>query len=190
MQLGTGDLVFFGNPHTLLSRFIQWGDGSKVSHVGVVIENPPWLTEPAVALLESGFEDFPDIEIHEQNYGVRLSKLEDVVNAYQAAGGSVWVRRSVFEIGNNDMLKHIHLQVHNRPYDDTPGTWIGDFFGWKRQPTDARFTCSALAAFVLKELGALAPDTDYTSVTPTMLLDNTHLTWISTFNALEPWAPE
>lgn len=187
MHLDTGDLVFFGNPSSLLSRFIQWGDCSKVSHVGVVVNNPPWLSEPVLALLESGSEDFPDIEIHEQHFGVRLSKLEDVVKAYRAAGGSVWVRCSVYELDPSpDTLNEIHLKVHNRPYDATPRTWIGDYLGWRDPATDDRFTCSALAAFVLMKLGVLSPGTDYTAVTPATLLDDAYL---PSFKALEPYAP-
>lgn len=176
-ELDRGDLVFFGNRHTLLSRFIQFGDGSKVSHVGIVLKNPPWILEKGLYLLESGYENFPDVVTHEENFGVRISKLSDVVKAYQKAGGEVWVRRSVFEIGeDDDVLKKAYLAVQNRPYDATPRTWFDAFFGLWGPPTAKRFTCSGLAAFFLIQLGVFT-DVDWTYVTPTDLFLKDRLHW-------------
>jgi hypothetical protein len=189
-ELQTGDLFLFGNPHTLLSRFIQWGDGSNVSHVGVVLVDPPFLSERGIYLLESGSEPFPDVEIHEEQYGVRISKLEDVIRAYQAAEGNVWLRQCAFDLDPTDEeLKHIHLEVHNRGYDDTTSTWVKDFWGWFGVRTDKHFTCSGLAAFVLSKLGVLDNDIDWTHVTPTMLIDNDHLRWRRPYKEIEVYLP-
>lgn len=170
----TGDVVLFGNPRSLLSRFIQWGDGSDVSHVGVVIRDPPWLGGDAAGayLLESGYEDFPDVEDHEYKFGVRLSKLDDVVDAYRAAGGRVRLRKLETDVAwTDEQLRAIHSDVHNRPYDASPSTWVRDFCNVRGGEGDAdRFDCSALVSYVYRGLGLLSPDANWTLVTPTAYL--------------------
>lgn len=175
----TGDVLLFGNPRSWLSRFIQWGDGSDVSHVAVAVRNPPWLDRlDGLYLMESGTEPFPDVEDHEYKYGVRMSDLEQVVASYKAAGGTVRLRKLVTDrTWTDEQLRQVHLDVHNRPYDDAPSSWVEAFFGGIPGAPGHRdrFFCSALVAYVHRGLGLLSAAADWSVVSPTDYLHDAHL---------------
>jgi hypothetical protein len=174
----TGDVLLFGNPRSWLSRFIQWGDGTDVSHVAVAVRNPPWLDRlDGLYVMEAGTEPFPDVEYHEYKYGVRMSTLEQVVQSYKDAGGTVRLRKlKTDRTWTEEQLRQVHLDVHNRPYDDTPSSWVEAFYSYEGGHGHRdRFFCSALVSYVFCGLGLLSPTANWSLISPTDYLRDEHL---------------
>lgn len=165
--LGTGDVLLFYNARALISRTIAYFDGTDCSHVAIVVKNPPWGGLPrGVYLLESGYEDFDDVESHVERYGVRLSMIDDVLRAY--GSHDIHVRRLVQHPRWTDAaLCAAHDLVHGKPYDMDPADWLA-FINHEtpHPPTDDRYVCSAMVTRVLIKLAVVAPDCNWTFVTP------------------------
>jgi len=165
--LSTGDVLLFYNAQALISRTIAYFDGTDCSHVAIVVKNPPWGGLPrGLYLLESGYEDFDDVECHVERYGVRLSMLDDVLRAY--GSHDIHVRRLVQHPRWTDAaLCAAHDLVHGKPDDMDPADWFA-FVNHEtpHPPTDDRYVCSAMVTRVLIKLAVVAPDCNWTFVTP------------------------
>lgn len=167
-ELRTGDVVLFYNRNTWLSWTIALFDWSDCSHVGLVLKDPPIDgLAPGTYLLESGFEDFGDVEDHAASiYGVRLSKLDDVLRAYGST--DIHARRLRATPGpvTDAMVRKLHAAVHGKPYDMQITHWVEFALGAHGKRTDREFQCAALVTYALTVLGVVPPTVDWTFATP------------------------
>jgi len=166
--LHTGDVVLFYNRQSWLSWTIALFDRSTCSHVGLVLRDPPFDgVPPGVYLLESGYEPFPDVEDHASSiYGVRLSKLDDVIRAYGAH--TIRARRLLATPTpiTPALVCKVHAAVHGKPYDLCVTHWAMFAMGLHGERTEKTFQCAAMVTYVLMLLGLVNPDADWTFTTP------------------------
>ena len=66
----TGDILLY-NSQYWYSRLIEWGSGSKFSHISIILRDPTFINENlnGLYILESSYEDIPDSNTGEK-YGV------------------------------------------------------------------------------------------------------------------------
>jgi len=182
-QFNTGDILLFhhNNDFTTIERgmfsiftdLIMYFTGSRYSHTAIIIKDPSFTSPPLKGLyvLESSWEDFPDVEDKEYKLGVELEELDKVLDTYK--NGEVYWRQLKCERNDefNEKMVETHSVVHNRPYDIIPSDWLkaalhinkGDIHKKKT------FWCAALVAFAYVQWGFLDKETPWTLVSPKML---------------------
>jgi hypothetical protein len=182
-QLDTGDILLFhhhndfsGIGKTIFSVFtdlIMWATGSMYSHTALIIKDPKFTNPPLKGLyiLESSWENFPDVENHEYKLGVELEEFEKVMDTYK--DGQVYWRKLDCTRDDNfyEKLEEAHSVVHNRPYDVIPSDWIKAALHINKGNVQKKktFWCSALVAYIYTYLGFLPENTPWTLVSPKML---------------------
>ena len=172
LELQTGDIILFHGT-SWISRILEYVGQSKYSHVGLILKNPRFLNESledGLYLWDASWGTHPDSEDHCLKFGVQIHKLDDVLA--ECAPGSVYVRKnnairneSVYET-----LRRVHETVHGKPYDLHIMDWIAGRIQmdvhvplvWKHTQ---RFWCSALVAYIYRELGWIS-DVNWTLIAP------------------------
>lgn len=165
-MLQTGDLIFFrGDRKYPMDRLIMDFTGSKYTHVGMIIQNPSWMTEKGLFCLQSNSHKQTAAEQQDRHSGVVLTPLSEM--------GQFDVRHltTVRDKAFYNRLEKVHAMVHNLPYDYSVMDWIRSGLyaiglHWFSTPRHTNnFWCSALCAFVYNELG-LFDDIDWSNQTP------------------------
>lgn len=175
----TGDILLFHHTNTfisildtLLSMFSNIIDictWSKYSHAAIIVKDPTFTKEPLKGLyvLESSYEEFPDIENNKYKLGVELEKYEDVIAKWN---GSIYWRKlnCTRDVIFYNRLKEAHTIIHNCPYDIVPIDWIKAGLDINLGNTQKKktFWCSALCAFIYTCWGFLDKCTPWTIITP------------------------
>jgi len=174
-SLETGDLLLFRGTGWI-SWFVEWAGVSKYSHVGMVVKNPKFLDptlEDGTYILESSWNNTPDVEDHQMKMGVQLHLLEDVLKEYPK--GSVLVRKVKCERNDvfYDAFSKIHKEIHNKPYDLSPWDWLCAKYNMIRPlppnpayKTTKRFWCSALVSYLCCQLGIMDMNVNWSLVAP------------------------
>ena len=166
-DLKSGDVLLFYHKEGLLSNAIRWVTGSWVSHVGLVIKDPPGRS--GLFLIESSLENRDGI-LGEGRFGVQVQPLASVTAEYD----QVWVRRLTLLHGNDctDALWNGLLPIDGDCYDWNPMDWIAAAIDNWRPGTiqvrrDNTFWCSALSAYLYAQMGLIdGASTDWTLVSP------------------------
>jgi len=177
INLQTGDLILFtGN--TFISRFIQYFQHNKFSHVGIVIKNPKFLDpslEDGLYLLESGFEPITN------KYGVQLNLLDDVLKL--CAKSTVYARSIICKRDDEfyQKLRDVYFQIKDIPYDTNIFDWIAATFKLDYNLSDYthyymciplpyrktdHFWCSSMTAYVFCKLGIIDEKINWTIISP------------------------
>lgn len=174
-DLETGDVLLFRGT-SWISRLVEWVGVSKYSHVGIVVKNPRFLDpdlKDGIYILESSWNNTPDVEDHRMKMGVQIHLLSDVIAEYPK--GSVLVRHVRCE--RNDTfykkLADVHEEIHNKPYDMNPWDWLCAKYNMisplpfdPAYKTTKRFWCSALVSYLFCELGIIDHDINWSLVAP------------------------
>jgi hypothetical protein len=174
-SLQTGDILLFrGN--SWMSWLVEWFGVSRYSHVGMVIKNPQFMNldlEDGTYILESSWNNTPDVEDHQMKMGVQLHLLDDVLKEYPK--GSVYTRHVRCERNPEfyDTLVKLHKEIHNKPYDTNPWDWLCAKYNMMcplpsdpAYKTTKRFWCSALVSYLFCELGIIEPNVNWSLVAP------------------------
>lgn len=172
INLQTGDLILFtGN--TFISKFIQYFQHNKFSHVGIIIKNPKFLDpslEDGLYLLESGVEPI-----------VQLNLLDDVLRL--CSKSTVYVR-SITCTRDEEFYKKLvdtYRQIKDIPYDTNIFDWIAATFKLDYNLSDYthyymciplpylkidHFWCSSMTAYVFCKLGLIDEKINWTLISP------------------------
>ena len=174
----TGDLLLYQGQRSWVSSVIERVSRSPYSHVGLLLRDPDWmLPEKGLFILESEMltHGAPDAEDHKAKRGVQIRKLSELREELASDSARVFYRGLKFDRsadpGFKLKLARAHKLVHNRPYDLDPKHWLAAaerraVGGGATHFKDTRaFFCSALAAFVLLQLGLIEP-VDWSVVAP------------------------
>lgn len=170
--LQTGDIILFKGTGTM-SYLLEYFGRSKYSHVGIIVKNPSFINpymEDGLYVLEAsptnGLED-------ETKNGVTMHRLDDVLATYSK--GSVYVRH-VECVRNEEFYKKfikVHYQVHEKPYDLNLYDWLCAEYNINcplpeenRFKLTTTFWCSALASYVLCELGVIQNKINWSLIAP------------------------
>ena len=174
-SLQTGDIILFRGTG-IISCMLEYFGQSRYSHVGVIVRNPKFINpgiEDGIYVLESIVSNEFDVEDNKLKNGVTLHHLDDVLKKYSK--GSVYVRHVSCQRTEDFYKKFIkvHNQVHDKPYDLNLYDWLcaeynidcpfpeQDYF--KHTNT---FWCSALATYVLCEVGVIQNKVNWSLVAP------------------------
>jgi hypothetical protein len=187
--MDTGDILLMGNQSYWFSKLIEFYTGSKWSHVGIILKDPVWIDQSMTGfyLWQSGTENFVDAEDHKNLFGVRIDKLENILDTYDGYIGwrHLKLKNQIPDL--EDKLKNIHSIVHDKKYDihmldfikareyikETTCMFLSSIFNYRR--TDV-FFCSALVGFIYQHLGLLPEDTEWSRCEPkTFSSENTKL---------------
>ena len=182
-EFNTGDILLFHHnnnfstvENSLFSIFtdlIMWATGSKYSHTAIIIKDPNFTNPPLKGLyiLESSYENFPDVENKEYKLGVELEEFDKVMETYK--DGEVYWRKLVCKRDASfyEKLAEAHSVVHNRPYDIIPTDWLKAALHINKGNIQKKktFWCSALVAYMYVSWGFLDKETPWTLVSPKML---------------------
>mgnify|MGYP001189586494 CR=1 FL=1 len=185
MSLRTGDILLFNeHPRKCLFSFIdgciRWMTNSPYSHAGMVIVDPEWAPK-GTYVWDSSWHVHPDPQDNKIKFGIALVKLEDYLE--NVDGKQQLYKRSpvdpkVYERFTPEKLRQLHDKVYGKHYDLDIGHWFAGFVHSLIPRSTKTFFCSAFVSFALTEMGVLAPDTDWTVVSPAMLSSTcSRLTW-------------
>jgi hypothetical protein len=177
----TGDLLLYHGQKSWVSLAIERVSRSPYSHVAVLLRDPDWmLPDKGLFILESEMltRGAPDAEDHKAKRGVQIRRLAELRDELASSTARVFYRRLRFDRsadpGFKLKLAHAHKLMHDRPYDLDPRHWfaaaqrrvVGGSGGTATGFRDTRaFFCSALAAFLLLQLGLIEP-VDWSVVAP------------------------
>ena len=176
MALRTGDILLFEehSAHFVMGwveSCIRWWTDSIFSHAGMVIVDPEWAPE-GTYVWDSSVHALPDPQDNKIKYGIALVRLEDYLN--NVSGTQQLYKRSpvdpkTYELFTPERLKKIHDSVYGTHYDFSIGHWLAGMVHMLIPRTTKQFFCSAFVSYIMTDLGILAPDTDWTVVSPAML---------------------
>ena len=83
-SLQTGDILLFRGT-SWVSWLVEWFGVSRYSHVGMVIKNPQFMNldlEDGTYILESSWNNTPDVEDHQMKMGVQLPPGAPFLNIF------------------------------------------------------------------------------------------------------------
>lgn len=169
-KYNTGDILLFSDKTFLPSRIIEYVTDSKYSHAGIILKNPIYINPSlkGLYLFEStGLTDIVDIEDKKLKTGVQIRPLEDVFKEYN--GAIFWRKLGVIRDQNfNKIIKKVHDEVHNKPYDTNPKEWVESLFNIQIGDVQltSRFFCSAMVTYVYEQLGLVDKNTPWSIVRP------------------------
>lgn len=164
----------------LMGKFTSLIDlftASPYSHIAMVLRNPTFLSEPVpfgLYVWESSYDpNIPDPQDGTTHkIGVRITPFVPFLELYKQSGGRVvhrpLVGTHVEACFSNQNLRKVHDTVYKKPYDLKPADWIAAaMHPQKEYPcTTSRFWCSALVAYIYRQCGVLASDTQWTTMRP------------------------
>ena len=167
-ELNTGDILLCSGTD-IISRFIEYFTGNKISHVAMVLKNPIYINKNLdnnIYVLQSTISINTDSDDNINKSGVQIIKLEELLNEYK----TIYVRKMY--INRNDefenKLKNIYLSVKNKPYDINLLDWLKadlNIHIGNENKTNT-FWCSALLTYIYVKLGYLYKYTNWTIVKP------------------------
>ena len=172
----TGDIILFEGK-SWLSYILEFGQGSRYSHVGIILENPTFIHPDwsGTYLLQSGYEsDAVDMQSGKHLCGVQVTPIEIVLENSRKSGCKLWHRKLVCERGESfhDKFKMAYNTSIDKPYDFDVFDWISAKIDltinkpWISYRKTNEFFCSALAAFIFVQLGFLDKDIAWTLIAP------------------------
>jgi hypothetical protein len=173
--LDTLDIILFRGSG-LISNILEYFGKSKYSHVGVILKNPSYINnklEDGIYLLESSYNNTPDVEDHLYKMGVQIHKLEDVLKEFPK--NSVYVRtvKCKRDADFYSKLNIIHKEIHNKPYDLNLTDWIFAKFNLTKellpnisyQKTNS-FWCSSLISYIFSQVGLINNNINWSIIAP------------------------
>lgn len=171
----TGDLLLFNTRTHWYDLIIEKFTKSKFSHVGMIVRDIKCgkCSDIGVCMLESGYEDFPDVVENKQIYGVQLANLDKVLSAYGGGGrsGFVYYRKLDCIRGKSfDKTTQRKIEpVYGKPYDLLPQDWLKSAFHIEKgnERRTGTFWCSALVAYMYDQYGFIDRHTPWTIIQPT-----------------------
>lgn len=181
MNCRTGDLILFSGS-SWFSKFIEYFTNSNVSHVGIIVENPPMdiiqlynLDKKETTFL---FESVINLETNE--YGVNLIPLRQRIKKYD---GEVYIRFiENLHASNEELMRIIRPELeteYKHGYDYNPlhflecyafneltglSKYLADIMSDPRR-TDRVF-CSALVAYCYSIMGLIKDDIKWSYIEP------------------------
>ena len=174
-SLQTGDIILFRGT-SFISYMLEYFGRSRYSHVGVIVRNPKFINpgiEDGIYVLESTVSNLLDVEDNKIINGVSLHHIDDVLKNYSK--GSVYVRHVSCQRTEDFYKKFIkvHNQVHEKPYDLNLYDWLCaeynidcPFPEQDRFKHTNTFWCSALATYVLCEVGVVQNRVNWSLIAP------------------------
>lgn len=184
----TGDIVLF-NGNYYASNVVDYVTGSKWSHVGMILRDPPFLfnnkNPSGLFLYESDGTELTDIDSGNRVFGVQLVDLKKKIQTYN---GTIGIRRlhcNKSEEEMNNILKIAYNTTYHKSYDWNiidmidpiiyKKYWIVDkIFHMDHRRTDS-FFCSAFVAYLYTQLGFLKNTTDWSLIYPQFFADVSQL---------------
>ena len=168
----TGDILLY-NSNYWYSRLIEWGSGSKFSHISIILRDPTFINEKLTGLyiLESSYEDIPDSNTGEKVWGVQIIPLDHVLEEYKKSYvGNLYYRRletektEDFYVKLKDCIKH----TEGDKYDFNPLDWFKAEFQINIGNTrkENTFWCSALVGYVYCHMGFIDKDISWSILPP------------------------
>jgi len=168
----TGDILLY-NSNYWYSRLIEWGSGSKFSHISIILRDPTFINEKLTGLyiLESSYEDIPDSNTGEKVWGVQIIPLQHVLDEYKKSFvGNLYYRRleteksEDFYVKLKDCIKH----TEGNKYDLNPLDWFKAEFQLDVGDTrkENTFWCSALVGYVYCHMGFIDKDISWSILPP------------------------
>ena len=168
----TGDILLY-NSNYWYSRLIEWGSGSKFSHISIILRDPTFINEKLTGLyiLESSYEDIPDSNTGEKVWGVQIIPLDHVLEEYKKSYvGNLYYRRletektEDFYVKLKDCIKH----TEGDKYDLNPLDWFKAEFQINIGNTrkENTFWCSALVGYVYCHMGFIDKDISWSILPP------------------------
>jgi len=174
-SLQTGDIILFRGT-SFISCILEYFGRSRYSHVGIIVRNPKFINpgiEDGIYVLESTTSKSLDVEDNTLRNGVTLHHLDDVLKNYSK--GSVYVRHVSCQRTEDFYKKFIKVynQVHEKPYDLNLYDWLCaeynidcPFPEQDRFKHTNTFWCSALATYVLCEVGVVQNRVNWSLIAP------------------------
>lgn len=172
-DLKTGDLILFNsNSNSLfniLSSLIRLGTQSNYTHIGMIIKDPDFINPPLKGLYvwESGWEGEPDPQDDKIKLGVQITPLNEMIKNFSKSNITIRKLNCPENTFNNEILKKIHKNVYDKPYDIMPLAWILAIFRKDLKPQrTTRFWCSAFVGYVYTKCEILNSETDWSILRP------------------------
>jgi len=174
-SLQTGDIILFRGT-SFISYMLEYFGRSRYSHVGIIVRNPKFINpgiEDGIYVLESILSKEFDVEDNKLKNGITLHRIDDVLKKYSK--GSVYVRHVSCQRTEDFYKKFIkvHNQVHEKPYDLNLYDWLCaeynidcPFPEQDRFKHTNTFWCSALATYVLCEVGVIQNRVNWSLIAP------------------------
>ena len=182
-QLKTGDILLFTkstegfNWFAPIDWIIEWWCDSPFVHCAIVLRDPEFIhpSLKGIFIWESGWEfGMKDPQDDKAKLGVQITPLAEYL--HNTPGCQVYVRQKKSDKDISSLqLSKIHHAVYNKPYDTDLIDWIRAGFNTNRttgKPTTDRFWCSAFVAYVLRELGFVKKDVNWSVVRPVDFMGN------------------
>jgi len=174
--MDTGDIILFEGK-SLLSYILEFGQGSRYSHVGIFLKSPTFLHPDWSGnyILQAGYEsDAVDEESKKRLCGVQVTPFEIIVENSKKNGCKLWHRKLKCHRDEEfyRLFKEAYDMSIDKPYDFDIFDWISAKIDlvinkpWISYRKTNEFFCSALAAFVYVKLGFLNKDVQWTLIAP------------------------
>jgi len=167
----TGDILLYSTS-LWYSKIIEYFQGSKFSHVGIILKDPVYINEKLKGLyvLESGYENIPDPTDGKLKFGVLITPLDHTIKSYQNSWmGNLYYRKldCLRDHQFSDNIKKIYDEVYNRPYDLNLFDWIKGYLKLHlgNEHKTNTFFCSALTCFIYCKMKFLK-DVPWTIISP------------------------
>lgn len=189
----TGDILLY-NSQYWYSRLIEWGSGSKFSHISIILRDPTFINDKlnGLYILESSYEDIPDSNTGEKVWGVQIIPLQHVLDEYQKSYvGNLYYRRLETEKDESfyNKLKECVNHTEGDKYDLNPVDWFKAEFQLDVGNTrkENTFWCSALVGYVYCQLGFIDQDISWSILPPRKFshFENDRLTYYNCILAPE-----
>jgi len=174
-NLETGDLLLFtksssnGFFFSIMDSLISYFTESEFIHIGMILKDPYFINSElnGLYLWESSWQNEYDPQDQKHKFGVRLTKMETILDVYKDS--NIIVRRlsDHEKYFNQNILSEIHQVVYEKPYDIYPIDWIEAIFKKDIEPQKtSRFWCSALVGYIYTKCGILNSNTDWSILRP------------------------
>ena len=175
IQLETGDIILFRGTG-IIATFLEYFGKSKYSHVGIILKNPKFLNDKlkdGIYILESSYNNTPDVEDNKIKLGVQIHRLDDVLPEFEKNSAYIRKVNCVRDQQFYDKLSNIHKEIHNKPYDLNVFDWISAKYNLNNEigpnslyKNTREFWCSALVSYIFYELGTIKQDINWKLMAP------------------------
>lgn len=165
------DLVLFRGADYWFSYLVEYATWSDYSHIGIFLKGIPQIRPDLTAdyLLESAAEIFPDVVQHQIKWGVQISDLKKIIEAYP---GQVFYRRLLISPEQRVALKQkiagIYKTIESAPYDYEVRDLLRAEFDIDVGDCHRteKFFCSALVTYVYAKLGLVPTKVPWDLIRP------------------------